>query len=334
VSSALQAGPVPDANERLLRVQGLTKIFHSKGPSKSDLLANDHLDLEMDRGEVVALLGPNGAGKSTFLRQIAGQLLPSSGSVHVGGVDLVADPLRAKQLLSVIPQESEPVQNLTVDEHVRYFGLIKGIPRSDIRRATAEHLATVGLTEHRSKLVRELSGGLKRRVLIAVALASPSARLMLLDEPTTGLDPEARRSVWRTVEGLRARGIAILLTTHYIEEAEQLADRVVVIDHGRFVAQGTTASIIRASGARGHIDVHGVDRAEAPARALLEELAVRWPTLRQRPDHWRFAVEDRFASATVAVLAQLTAAGLRASLSPVSLEDAYLALVGAGENGA
>ena len=321
------------ADAAFLRVVGLTKVFHSKGPSKSDLVANDHLDLEMRSGEVVALLGPNGAGKSTFLRQIAGQLLPTAGTVVVGGIDLVADPLRAKQFLSVIPQESEPVQNLTVEEHIRYFGLIKGIPRSEIRRATDEHLATVGLTEHRRKLVRELSGGLKRRVLIAVALASPSARLMLLDEPTTGLDPEARRSVWKTVEALRARGIAILLTTHYIEEAEQLADRVVVIDHGRFVAQGTSPSIIRASGARGHIDVHGVDRADLPARALLDELAARWPTLRQRPDHWRFGVDDPFAPATVAVLARLTAVGLRASLAPVSLEDAYLALVGAAENG-
>jgi ABC-type multidrug transport system ATPase subunit len=317
----------------LLRVEGLTKIYHSKGPGKRDLVANDRLSLEMRAGEVVALLGPNGAGKTTFLRQLAGQLLPSSGTIVVGGVDLIADPLAAKRYLSVIPQESEPIENLTVDEHVRYFGLIKGIPRRDSRKATDAYLATVGLTEHRQKLVRELSGGLKRRVLIAVALASPTARLLLLDEPTTGLDPEARRSVWSTVDSLRSRGIAILLTTHYIEEAEHLADRVVVIDHGRFVAQGTPQSIIRASGAFGHIDVYGVERAEPAARALLTELGGRWTVSFQRADHWRFGVPDPFAPATVAELQRLTAAGFRAALAPVSLEDAYLALVGSGGNG-
>ncbi|MCI4351636.1 MAG: ABC transporter ATP-binding protein [Thermoplasmata archaeon] len=319
--------------EPLLRVADLTKVYHSKGPTRSDLVANDRLTLEVRAGEVVALLGPNGAGKSTFLRQLAGQLLPSSGSIHVAGIDLVADPLRAKRFLSVIPQESEPIENLTAEEHVRYFGLIKGIPRRDSRRLTDEYLATVGLTEHRGKLVRELSGGLKRRVLIAVALASPTARLLLLDEPTTGLDPEARRSVWATVDSLRSRGIAIVLTTHYIEEAEHLADRVLVIDHGRFVAQGTPQSIIRASEASGHLDVYGVERADPNARAMLSELSSRWSVRFRRPDHWRFDVADPFAAATVQELERLTTAGLRAALAPVSLEDAYLALVGSGGNG-
>jgi ABC-2 type transport system ATP-binding protein len=282
-------------------------------------------------GEIVALLGPNGAGKSTFLKQLSGQLQPTSGAIDIAGVDMVAHPQRAKRFLSAVPQESQPLENLSVEEHVRYFGLIKGM---DPRRADVEVsrvLDLVGLTSQRTKLARELSGGFKRRVLIAIALAGADARLLLLDEPTTGLDPSARRSVWAVIEALRSERKGILLTTHYIDEAEYLADRVVIIDHGRFVLSGTVEEIRRHVSFGGRLDVREPGRLKPEQRAELEALAHRWPLALDRPNLVRFHVPDPFAPGTIAELGRLTGLGIRAALSPVSLEDVYLDVVGSTE---
>ena len=223
----------------VLSARGVSKRYRPRSAHGQIVVANDGLDLTVHRGEIVALLGPNGAGKSTFLRQVAGQLLPSSGEIAVGGVDMVARPELAKRHLSVIPQECEPLSNLTAEEHVRYFSRIKSSNTRLSDERVEGILTTVGLLGQRKKLVRELSGGYKRRVLIAVALAGDSPDLLLLDEPTTGLDPEARRSVWNVIELLKTEGRGVLLTTHYIEEAEVLADQIVIINDGRFVARGS-----------------------------------------------------------------------------------------------
>ncbi|MCI4363507.1 MAG: ABC transporter ATP-binding protein, partial [Thermoplasmata archaeon] len=235
-------GPASNGSP-VLDVRELTKAYKPRTRRAVPTLANDHLTLTVGRGEIVALLGPNGAGKTTLLRQIAGQLLPDSGSISVAGVDMVAEPLAAKERLSVIPQECSTIESITARETVLCFGRIKGMERATARARTDEILAEVGLTSEADKLVRELSGGYKRRVLIAIAMAAPSAELLLLDEPTTGLDPEARRAVWKVILALKRRGLSILLTTHYIEEAEYLADRVVVIHQGVFVVHGRVEEI-------------------------------------------------------------------------------------------
>jgi ABC-2 type transport system ATP-binding protein len=150
----------------------------------------------------------------------------------------------------------------------------------------------------------------------------------LLDEPTTGLDPEARRSVWRILESLRGEGRGILLTTHYIEEAEYLANRVAIISRGRFVAAGTVEEVRRQVRFRGRLDVRNTDRLAPTALAELEAVARRWPEILRTEAHVRFGIADPFSSETVAMLSRLTAAGVAASLAPASLEDAYLELVG------
>jgi ABC-2 type transport system ATP-binding protein len=311
----------------VLKVEGLTQAYRGRAGVK---LANDRIDLCVHAGEIVALLGPNGAGKTTLLRQVAGQLLPSSGRVEVAGVDMVRHPLRAKRFLSVIPQECEPRLDLTVEEHIRYFALLKGDRRST--REEVERLLTeTGLAEHRRKLVRELSGGLRRRVLIAVALSGTATRLLLLDEPTTGVDPEARRSVWRLIDGLRSRQIGILLTTHYIEEAEYLADRVVIVDDGRSVAEGTVEEIRNRLSYRGRLEIRGLDHLAPPASDLVAELEQRYRVGLKVGNTERLQIPDPFHNGVVSDLARLTAYGVPATLSPVSLEDAYLALVGAQE---
>jgi ABC-2 type transport system ATP-binding protein len=317
--------------EAVLVARGVSKSYTRRGPVGGKLLANDSLDLTVHAGEVVALLGPNGAGKSTFLRQLAGQLLPSEGSILVAGVDIVAEPVRAKQFLSVIPQECQPIQDLTVAEQVRYFGRIKGIARSNLESKVTEILRDVGLTEQRDQIVRELSGGFKRRVLIAIAMAAPSPRLMLLDEPTTGLDPEARRQVWSVIRGLKHRGLGILLTTHYIEEAELLADRVVVISGGRFVGSGTVDEIRGRLPYRGRLIVHHADRLNGAGAEAVRALEQRWRVSLREPSTVWFEVPDPFDRETVSELARLTSLGVMASLRPVSLEDAYLSVVAPSE---
>ncbi len=311
----------------VLEVAGLTKIYRGRTGNK---VANDAIDLTVRAGEIVALLGPNGAGKTTLLRQVAGQLLPSGGRVLVSGVDMVRHPLRAKEFLSVIPQECEPKRDLTVDEHVRYFALLKD-GGANIDTEVDRLLGETGLSEHRDLLVRELSGGLRRRVLIAIALAGARTRLLLLDEPTTGVDPEARRSVWRLIDRLRSRRIAILLTTHYIDEAEYLADRVVVINGGRRVAEGTVEEIRRRLPYRGRLEVRGIDHLTPTARELLRSLERKYRVAARFGNVERLEIPDPFLESVVTDLAELTRCGALATLSPVSLEDAYLSMVGSEE---
>jgi ABC-2 type transport system ATP-binding protein len=316
--------PLPEAEPPVLRVAGLSKTYRSR---RGDKVANDRIDLSVRPGEILALLGPNGAGKTTLLRQIAGQLVPTQGSIEVAGIDMVHRPLEAKQFISVIPQECEPKLNLSVEEHVRFFALLKGSDPATIRSDTAALLKATGLESHQKKLVRELSGGLRRRVLIAVALAGPHIRLLLLDEPTTGVDPEARRSVWQLIDGLRARRIAILLTTHYIEEAEYLADHVAVVNGGRIVAEGTVDAIRDRLPYRGRLEVRGLDHLSPAARRGLDATEGRHPATFRTGNTERLRVADPFAPEVVREVAELNALGVEASLAPVTLEDAYLSLV-------
>jgi ABC-2 type transport system ATP-binding protein len=310
----------------VLNVADLTKIYHGRA---GDQTANDHIDLVVRPGEIVAVLGPNGAGKTTLLRQIAGQLLPTSGRIDVGGVDMVRNPIAAKELVSVIPQECQPKDNLTVEEHVRYFALLKGADRREIHAHVQQLLQETGLVEERAKLVRELSGGLKRRVLIAVALSGRDVRLVLLDEPTTGVDPHARRSVWKLIDLLRRRNVAVVLTTHYVEEAEYLADRVVVVLRGRFAASGTPDEIRRQLPYAGRLEIRGLDHLSDSGRAVVADLERRFKVGFRAGNTERLEIPDPFQPAVVAELARLTAEGVPATLAPVSLEDAYLAIVGA-----
>lgn len=320
--------------EVVLDVRDLGKTYRSRRSGTPPIVANEGLSLSVHAGEVVALLGPNGAGKSTFLKQVGGQLLPSRGTIRVAGVDMIANPRAAKEFLSAIPQECQPIDNLTVEEEVRAFGLIKGMDRANANAEVDRILGAVGLTDSRKKLVRELSGGYKRRVLIAVAMAGARPRLLLLDEPTTGLDPEARRDVWKVVHALRAQGIGILLTTHYIEEAEYLADRIIIIHQGKFVLSGPVEELRARLPYKGRIDVRELGRLSAATRAQVEALAGRYRVAFRSDGYLRLEVPDPFQPETLEALAELTRLGVRASISPSSLEDAYLAVVGDLASGA
>jgi ABC-2 type transport system ATP-binding protein len=205
--------------------------------------ANRGIDLDVRRGEVVSILGPNGAGKTTFLRQLTTELRPTAGSVQVFGVDAVREPERAKRAMGITPQEAGLFEALTVREHFELFARLKRLTKQEARAAADEVIAELNLVPETNKRVGALSGGQRRRILIGLALLGRPP-LLVLDEPTTGLDPASRRAVWAVVRRAVAAGATVVLSTHYMEEAERLSDRVGIIAAGRLIAFGTLDELL------------------------------------------------------------------------------------------
>ena len=220
-----------------VRARGLVKRY------KDGTEANRGIDLEVRRGELISILGPNGAGKTTFLRQLTTELLPSSGSVEIFGVDAIAAPRRAKQMMGITPQEAGLFQSLTVREHLELFARLKNLPKGEARAAATEVIESLGLISEARKRISTLSGGQRRRILIGLALLGHPP-LLVLDEPTTGLDPSSRRAVWGVIRRTVTDGAAVILSTHYIEEAERLSDRIGIIAQGRLIAFGTLDELL------------------------------------------------------------------------------------------
>ncbi len=219
----------------LLRVSRLTKCFGS-------LRAVDGISFEVRAGELYGLLGPNGAGKTTTLSMIAGLLRPDAGEVLVDGIPFSADPRRAKRIMGVVPQELAVYEELSARENLEFWGRIAGLPPRTARARADELLAALALTDRAREPVKTYSGGMKRRVNLGCALLH-RPRLLLLDEPTVGIDPQARLNILEFIRGLQREGTAIMYTTHYLEEAETLCQRIGIIDHGRLLAEGTLAEL-------------------------------------------------------------------------------------------
>ncbi|MEA2175566.1 MAG: oleandomycin transport system ATP-binding protein [Blastocatellia bacterium] len=218
-------------------VRGLVKRY------KDGRLANQGIDLDVRRGEVVTLLGPNGAGKTTFLRQLTTELMPTAGSVNIFGVDAVTEPLRAKRAMGITPQEAGLFEALTVREHLEFFARFKSLSKREARAAAHEVIAELGLIDETNKPVGNLSGGQRRRILIGLALLGRPP-LLILDEPTTGLDPASRHAVWKVIRRAVAEGTTVILSTHYMEEAERLSNRIGIIAAGRLIALGSLDELL------------------------------------------------------------------------------------------
>ncbi|HEY5073654.1 MAG TPA: ABC transporter ATP-binding protein [Pyrinomonadaceae bacterium] len=235
----VRRGPLAPAPPReiAVRVRDLIKVY------RDGTEANRGISLEVRRGEVVAIVGPNGAGKTTFLRQLTTELLPTAGSVSVFGVDAVAEPERAKRAMGITPQEAGVFERLTVREHFELFARLKHLSKREAREAAREVIEELGLSAETNKSVGALSGGQRRRILIGLALLGRPP-LLVLDEPTTGLDPSSRRAVWSVIRRAVAVGATVILSTHYMEEAERLSDRIGVIAAGRLIAFGTLDELL------------------------------------------------------------------------------------------
>jgi len=220
----------------VVQTSGLTKKFGS-------LVAVDHMDLSVESGEIFGFLGPNGAGKTTTVRILCGLMMPTSGTATVVGHDVVTEPEEVKQRIGYMPQAYGLYDDLTVDENLEFFGSIYRVPRDERRKRTDEILQLVRLEEFRKHYAGQLSGGMKRRVSLAVSLIH-NPELLILDEPTAGIDPPLRRIFWQYFRELNKRGVTFFINTHYMDEAE-LCDRLALISYGRLVSLGSPTELKR-----------------------------------------------------------------------------------------
>jgi ABC-2 type transport system ATP-binding protein len=225
-------------SETIVEILGLRKVYGGKNP----VTAVDEIDLHVSAGSIYGLLGPNGAGKTTTISIATTRAIPTAGSVKIAGVDVVAHPALARRSIGVVPQYNTLDRSCTVAEnvhfHCRYFGMTK----AEANARTAQLLEQFRLNDRAAAYPQELSGGLAQRLQIARAIAH-HPRVLFLDEPSAGLDPQSRIAMWETVQGLRSEGITVVLTTHYMEEADELCDRVAIIDYGRILIEDTPAAL-------------------------------------------------------------------------------------------
>jgi ABC-2 type transport system ATP-binding protein len=302
----------------LLAVQGLRKSYGERA-------AVVDVSLSVRAGEVLGLLGPNGAGKSTTVGMICGLVAPDAGEVSVSGVTLARDEFGFKRRIGLVPQDLALFEDLPALANIELFGSLYGLPKAEIKRRSAEVLAMVGLADRARDKPATFSGGMKRRLNIACALVH-NPDVLLLDEPTAGVDPQSRNAIFDNLEALKRAGKAIVYTTHYMEEAERLADRIVIIDHGKVVASGTLNELLRLLPAPQTLllDIEGP----------LNPLALRaLPGVRQvqfESGQLSVALDD-LAQGAQAVLQAVAAGGAsvrRLSSGRANLEDVFLALTG------
>jgi lipooligosaccharide transport system ATP-binding protein len=301
--------------EQLIEAAGLTKRF-------GDFTAVDGIDFAVVPGETFGFLGPNGAGKSSTMRMIGAVSPRNGGELRVFGLDpVVAGPdIRAR--LGVVPQEDNLDTELTVAENLLVYGRYFGLPTPVIRERADELLDFMQLTERRKHRVEPLSGGMKRRLTIARALIN-EPDLMLLDEPTTGLDPQARHAVWDRLYRLKQRGVTLVLTTHYMDEAEQLCDRLVVMDRGRIVAEGSPRELIARHVEREVVELRFAAGSQDGAMSRLEGLSERIEELADR-----ILIGTGDGDATAAAVHERGVQPESVLIRRSTLEDVFLSITG------
>jgi ABC-2 type transport system ATP-binding protein len=304
--------------DKLLQAQGLRKTYGER-------TAVADVSFSVRAGEVLGLLGPNGAGKSTTVGMIAGLTHPDAGSVTVGGATLAADEFGFKRRIGLVPQDLALFEDLPALANIELFGALYDLPKTTLKKRALDVLEMVGLADRARDKPATFSGGMKRRLNIACALVH-DPDVLLLDEPTAGVDPQSRNAIFDNLEALKRAGKALIYTTHYMEEAERLADRIVIIDHGQVVASGTLAELLRMLPAAQTlaIDIEGTpDLAALQRIAGVKQVAFDSGTL-------TVGLEDLTRSAS-AVLQAVSASGVSVrhlSSDRANLEDVFLALTG------
>ena len=296
-----------DTDDDVIVTEGLTKVFDGRG---GPLKAVENLNLRVHRGEIFGLLGPNGAGKTTTVGMLTTRVIPTEGRAVVGGIDVVARPATAKQVIGVVPQTNTLDRSLDVAENLYFHGRYFGMNARAAHERTAALLEQFRLADRATANVNELSGGMAQRLMVARAIMH-DPDVLFLDEPTSGLDPQSRLALWDVIGELHQRGQTIVLTTHYMEEADQLCERVAIIDHGRLLALDTPAALKKSIGADTEVRLHASGDLEALARELAQipgvdsarvvdgtvyaYLGVNGATLPEiitRADHKGFAIQD------------------------------------------
>jgi lipooligosaccharide transport system ATP-binding protein len=297
---------MPDEQQLAIRLRGVSKRF-------GDVHAVNAFDLEVPEGTCVGLLGPNGAGKSTTMKLLTAQAIADSGEIDVLGYRLPLQSKSARAQMGVVPQLDNLDTTLTVRQNLIVFSYLYRVPRAERRSAIERALAIANLGDRRDTRVDKLSGGMRRRLLIARALIH-QPRLILMDEPTVGLDPQVRQEIWALIDRLRGDGVSILMSTHYIEEAERLADTVSIMSHGSAVAVGTPVDLIATHAGREAIEIYG-----SPTRLAEVER-----------DSLAAGLRTRRTGTSIAVLGIDSANGTVPSgeRRPTNLEDVFVLLTG------
>ena len=301
--------------ESLVIGRGLSKKF-------GEFTAVDNIDFEIVAGEAFGFLGPNGAGKSSTMRMIGAVSPPTAGYLRVLGMDPMTDGVKIRGRLGVIPQEDNLDRELSVYENLLTYGRYFHMKRAEIDRRTAELLEFVQLTERRDDRVDFLSGGMKRRLIIARGLIN-QPDMLILDEPTTGLDPQARHVVWDRLNQLKREGVTLIITSHYMDEAEQLCDRLVVMDKGRIVAEGSPRELIERYSTRDVLEMRFEADARRQAMPIIEKVAERTEDL---PD--QVMIYTHNADEVAAYLANQGVHPVSTLIRRSTLEDVFLRLTG------
>jgi ABC-2 type transport system ATP-binding protein len=310
----------------VITAEGLVKIYRTR---KSEVRALDGIDLSVAEGTVLGLLGPNGAGKTTTVRILATLLKPDAGRATVAGLDVVREAERLRTLIGLSGQYAAVDENLTGRENLWMFGRLYQLPNDVARTRTDELLDQFELTDARDRVVKTYSGGMRRRLDLASALIG-RPRLLFLDEPTTGLDPRSRLAMWDVIRSLVREGVTLLLTTQYLEEADELADRIAVVDHGKIIARGTADELkAQVGGERIEVVVH--DRARIDdARRILGGIGIGEAAL---DEHTRRVTvpSDGGAKRLAIVIREFDEAGIAIDdigLRRPTLDDVFLSLTG------
>jgi ABC-2 type transport system ATP-binding protein len=295
-----------------IEAERVTRVY--RGSSRPAL---EEVSLRVDEGSVFTLLGRNGAGKTTFVRMCATQLMPTSGSIRVLGHDVVSQAHKVRGVISVVPQEGRPLRALTPWDHVYNWLKIRGEGKQAAREKTEDFLRRLELWDARDRPAMNLSGGMKQKVLVAMAMAV-NAKLLFLDEPTIGLDPVSRRQVWAAIKDWKAKGRSILLTTHYMDEAESLSDYIVIIDRGAVVAQGTISDLRRVIPQNTRVDISkdGLDQESLKAYGQVVDTGAGMLRV--------FAFESAVRELSEMAIRR----NLPFTVSPVTLDDVFVHLVG------
>jgi ABC-2 type transport system ATP-binding protein len=302
----------------LIRVETLTKKF-------GDKTAVDGLSFGVDGGEIYGLLGPNGAGKTTTLSMLSGLLAPDSGRITFEGVDLASDPIGCKRRLGIVPQEVAVYEELSATENVRFWGSLYGFSGKALGEAVEQALARVELSGRARDAVKTFSGGMKRRLNLALGLVH-SPRALLLDEVTVGIDPQARASILEVVRAVADAGTAVIYTSHYLEEAERLCDRIGIVDHGRLLAEGTLDELKARLGEEEVVTLWGRFPEDVARTALADLPEVR--VISAEAGRIAFTAGGRGAAGLLGSIYGKNLAIDRVAIEPPSLNALFLKLTG------
>ena len=303
----------------MIAVEGLSKRF-------GELRAVDRISFRVAPGEVFGFLGPNGAGKTTSISMISGLLRPDAGTVFIGEYNLWELPKPAKRLLGLVPQDPAFYEVFNARENLLFWGGLYGVPRAELKKSIAEILERVGLAGRAKEPVSRYSGGMKRRLNLAIGLVH-RPKVLLLDEPTVGIDPQARSNILDIIREIARQGTTILFTTHHLEEAEKLCDRIAIMDHGRILETGSVSELAKVAGDRDLVTLRGKFSAQQMEQCLEHE-PVSFLSLADRVATLHLVREDYGMAALVSRLSKSGIELADLSIQKPTLESVFLKLTG------